>query len=260
MLDYYEILEVPREADADTIKKAYRQLVLQYHPDRNPSPEAQQVFLLIYEAYQVLGNPERRASYNYLYDIHFLQKELDALPKRAAPTPGKRPKLRSNVDFAYYAKYARYISIFTLIFCLSLVFDYLSARTYVNEVVRQMSIGQLIGASASANPVLTVRTAQCEFLLDSEKYNYIAPGDTVNASITPIFNIATKVELQRKGNTRTFPPHYSVYNLFSFVLVALLLSSVAGSFFTNRYPEFVFNAGVTSGALFPLVLYFVMIS
>jgi hypothetical protein len=97
-------------------------------------------------------------------------------------------------------------------------------------------------------------------LLDSEKYNYIAPGDTVNASITPIFNIATKVELQRKGHLRSFSPHHSVYNLFSFVFIALLLTSVAGSLFTNRYPEFVFNAAVANGALFPLVLYFVMIS
>ena len=264
--DYYKILEVPREATATAIKRAYRQLVFQYHPDRNPHPDAQRVFLLIHEAYQVLGNPERRANYNYLYDLHQLHQLQQALnatsPHKIERIERRRPVYRSSnpVDYAYYARYARYISVFTLIFCMALVLDYLGARTYEKEVVNYIAIEKLIAGKPGAHPVLTVRTGQCEFLLDSEKYDYITTGDTVNASITPIFNIATNVELQRKGHLHSFSPHHSVYNLFSFFLVALLLTSTAGSFFTSRYPEFVFNAGVTNGALFPLVLYFVMIS
>ena len=264
--DYYKILEVPREANAEAIKRAYRKLVLAYHPDRNDDPDAHRVFFLIHEAYQILGNPEKRVNYNYLYDLHFLQQlqqELNSVEKnKAAQLPRRRPAYKSSQpdNYSYYARYARYISVFTLFFCIALILDYLSVRTYPNEVVHQMKTEKLMVGSATANPVLTVRTPQCEFLLDSEKYNYIAPGDTVNASITPIFNIATKVELQRKGDSRTFSPHYNVYNLFSFVFIALLLTSVAGSLFTSRYPEFVFNAGIANGALFPLVLYFLLIS
>ena len=63
--DYYEVLEVGREASEEDIKKAYRKLALKYHPDRNPgNPEAEQKFKEAAEAYDVLRDPERRARYD----------------------------------------------------------------------------------------------------------------------------------------------------------------------------------------------------
>jgi molecular chaperone DnaJ len=65
MRDYYEILEIPRDADAEAVKKAYRKLALQFHPDRNNgSKEAEERFKEATEAYEVLRNPEKRASYD----------------------------------------------------------------------------------------------------------------------------------------------------------------------------------------------------
>ncbi|MFW5935867.1 MAG: DnaJ domain-containing protein, partial [Candidatus Hadarchaeota archaeon] len=49
--DYYEILGVDRNASKDEIKKAYRKLAMQYHPDRNKDPEAEEKFKKISEAY-----------------------------------------------------------------------------------------------------------------------------------------------------------------------------------------------------------------
>lgn len=64
--DYYEILGVPRNADENTIKKAYRNLAMKYHPDRNPGreKEANEKFKTINEAYEVLGDPEKRKQYD----------------------------------------------------------------------------------------------------------------------------------------------------------------------------------------------------
>jgi curved DNA-binding protein len=64
--DYYKILGVPRNASEEDIKKAYRKLAMQYHPDRNPGKEqwANEKFKEINEAYAVLGNPEKRAQYD----------------------------------------------------------------------------------------------------------------------------------------------------------------------------------------------------
>ncbi len=64
--DYYETLGVPRNADADTIKKAYRKLARQYHPDINKSAGAEGRFKEFSEAYEVLSDPEKRKRYDAL--------------------------------------------------------------------------------------------------------------------------------------------------------------------------------------------------
>ena len=63
--DYYETLGVSRDAGPEEIKKAYRQLAFQYHPDRNPDDsEAEQKFKEAAEAYEVLRDDEKRANYD----------------------------------------------------------------------------------------------------------------------------------------------------------------------------------------------------
>lgn len=65
--DYYKILGVPKTATADDIKKAYRKLAQQYHPDRNQdNKKAEEKFKEINEAYEVLGNAEQRSKYDRL--------------------------------------------------------------------------------------------------------------------------------------------------------------------------------------------------
>ena len=63
--DYYEILEVAKNADADTIKKAYRKIAMKYHPDRNPGDKAaEEKFKEAAEAYEVLSDADKRARYD----------------------------------------------------------------------------------------------------------------------------------------------------------------------------------------------------
>ena len=62
--DYYEVLGVPRDADTTTIKDAFRQLARRYHPDISTEPDAEQRFREIAEAYGVLSDPAKRASYD----------------------------------------------------------------------------------------------------------------------------------------------------------------------------------------------------
>lgn len=63
--DYYEVLNVTRTSDGETIKKSYRKLALQYHPDRNPGDKAsEEKFKEAAEAYAVLSDPDKRARYD----------------------------------------------------------------------------------------------------------------------------------------------------------------------------------------------------
>jgi molecular chaperone DnaJ len=62
--DYYETLGVARTATADEIKRAFRRLAMEYHPDRNQKPGAEARFKAINEAYEVLSDPDKRAAYD----------------------------------------------------------------------------------------------------------------------------------------------------------------------------------------------------
>ena len=63
--DYYEVLGVSKDANADDLKKAYRKLALKYHPDKNPGDKtAEEKFKEAAEAYDVLSNPDKRARYD----------------------------------------------------------------------------------------------------------------------------------------------------------------------------------------------------
>ncbi len=62
--DYYEVLGVDKDADAKTIKKAYRKLAMKYHPDRNPDEDTTEKFKEISEAYAVLSDDEKRKRYD----------------------------------------------------------------------------------------------------------------------------------------------------------------------------------------------------
>lgn len=65
--DYYEILGVKKTATPEEMKKAYRKLAIQYHPDRNPdNKEAEEKFKELAKAYEVLSNPEKRTRYDQL--------------------------------------------------------------------------------------------------------------------------------------------------------------------------------------------------
>jgi molecular chaperone DnaJ len=64
MADYYQLLQVSPDASAEDVKRAYRKLAREFHPDRNPDPAARERMAEINRAYEVLSDPERRVRYD----------------------------------------------------------------------------------------------------------------------------------------------------------------------------------------------------
>jgi curved DNA-binding protein CbpA len=78
--DYYQVLGVSRDASAPEIRRAYRRLARQQHPDRNPESDGPQRFRTLAEAYAVLNNPARRARYDDTIQPHARQDAPRARP------------------------------------------------------------------------------------------------------------------------------------------------------------------------------------
>jgi len=74
--NYYKRLGLSKSASKEDIKKAFRQLALQYHPDRNKSPDAAQKFIEINEAYLILNDDEARQKYDKEYNYHFKEEHV----------------------------------------------------------------------------------------------------------------------------------------------------------------------------------------
>ncbi|KAF8714948.1 hypothetical protein HU200_027489 [Digitaria exilis] len=85
--DWYAILSVPPTADDETIKKRYRKLVLQLHPDKNKQVGAEGAFQLVQEAYKVLSDKTKRLIYDQKRNVRVFQQRT-AQPSKASAVPG----------------------------------------------------------------------------------------------------------------------------------------------------------------------------
>ena len=94
MKDYYKILGVDKSVNAIAIKKAYRKLALELHPDINKSLNAHNDFVELNEAYHVLHNHTKRKQYDRLYDYNILNQQ----PKDQYRHQQKYQKWQTNVD------------------------------------------------------------------------------------------------------------------------------------------------------------------
>ncbi len=96
--DPYELLGVPREASGDDVRKAYRRLARQHHPDANPdAPEAEERFKELQQAYETLSNPEKKRQYDERLRSSARKRRGGS---RASTVGGARTKNTTQVDLA----------------------------------------------------------------------------------------------------------------------------------------------------------------
>lgn len=108
--DYYEILGVPRDASIDEIKKVFRRLARQYHPDLNPGDkQAEEKFKAIGEAYEILSDPSQRAEYDQ-YSQFWNQRGFRGKQTPRAKTWGNRAgRGNTEVDYGDFADFNNFV-------------------------------------------------------------------------------------------------------------------------------------------------------
>ena len=102
-MNYYQILQIEPGASLRDIKKAYRRLALQYHPDKNKSPDAENKFREISEAYDILMNTDKRRMYdNFGYDS--ISGDIPEINPLASILVGSAPGLFACFTFTFKPK------------------------------------------------------------------------------------------------------------------------------------------------------------
>ena len=135
---YFRALGIPPTDNQDVIKKAYRQMALKYHPDRNDSPEAHQKFIEVIEAYEVLSG-QRKAKIISTPPKRKTKEEIIAEKVKAAKERWEKQQADEHFkDAVYYKKVAfgwkwtlfKIASFYTLLFTILLCIDTFSISEY----------------------------------------------------------------------------------------------------------------------------------
>jgi curved DNA-binding protein CbpA len=261
--NYYFILSVTTYASDAQIKRAYRQLALQFHPDKNPSPEAESIFKEINEAYEVLGDPLRKAVYDQMLKGNVVVEEEQIpepprrphrdpryrpQPKTAARRPSRREELLALM--ATHLRHALMVSRLTLLFSVILIADYsLPSKKIATSIVGEQATNRGSSFKLELGDGKSVSISR-------EAAKKMGSGKHVIVHQSALFSIPQSLEDERTHYRS--PIEVSIYGNFAFGPLILLITSLLGTFYWKGV-EFRFNLGIVNFLLLLLNLVFLQI-
>lgn len=257
--NYYFILSLNIYASDAEIKHSYRRLALQFHPDKNPTPEAEAIFKEVNEAYEVLGDPLRKAIYDQMLRGVPTEEPLQQEPVRTHRDPRYRPQPAARAPrrpthreeilgmMASNLKYTLMISRLTLLFSVILITDYsLPPVKTITEVLAENPTNRGSSFKLELRDGKTVSVTR-------EGARNLRKAVKIGVYRSAWFSIPRTLEDERT-HYRT-DVQLSIYGNFIFWPVLLLLTSLVGTFYWKGV-EFRFNVGVVNFILFLLTLIF----
>lgn len=265
MKDYYAILGIRTTAHAAEIKRVYRRLVVQYHPDKNPDPQAHAYMAEINEAYDVLGDPDSRAAYDLRRTQGWAELTTAAGPASQPPPPRHPdPKYRPRPAPAMsvrrqrealmkkcepYIKWFNYVGLLvTVLFALDYVLPYSVVESEVDRYYFQRPGGR--GRNLSA--VLHLSLTNGDHL---KVYDYDGPRPVrapVQYRRTRVYR--TVMSLYYQATDFRMGYIYRALALFPLVLFGTSLAAVL----RHRNIEFFFNASFVNGLLLIITLWLIL--
>lgn len=258
MKNYYEILGVPTHASDEEIKRAFRKLALQYHPDKNPSPQAEIFFKELNEAYEILSDTATKQVYDALLIGNQTAVETTARPHRD-PRYHKRPpgsyrkgnskKEQLHAMMTEYMDYARIVSKVALAFCVFLMLDFFLPEKKHEQ--RVMSVSRLRNLGSNNFTVQLEGTNGAVIKLNKEARSGFAAGSKTTLYTSPWLAIPLRLE-NNESNYRARIP-VTIYGNFIFFPILLLITAVIGMVNWDAI-EFQFNLGIVNFVLLILTV------
>lgn len=245
MKDYYSILKVRQTASAGEIKKSYRLLVQQFHPDVNPDPTAHEMIKEINEAYDVLGDEVKRKEYNFRLANPFFTEEVPQPPPHRDPAYRSRGRYRPTPPtgttqqdlMRKYVRVASFIAWAGCVLCLMLLIDYGLPYLTTPDTVQTFQNGGY--GRARGNYLITHSGRSIKVSAeDVQKFQLDQPVEIIESRM---FSILVEIFLP---NTNTHITNLgTVYRNFGFVPLFLFAFSALGATRKGGV-EFRFNLGI----------------
>ena len=283
MKDYYQILAVPGNATQADIRKSYYKLAKQYHPDLNANAAHHHKFLEINEAYEILGDKNKREIYHYRWVQYQNQlKAYQTQPQAAAPSPkaynqAKQTQARkpqpsygppqppphfrqhyqnyARPTYQEYEPMLRRVCQIVLLVSLLIVTDKFLAHPLENEIVTRVEMS-LTDISSEAPVYISTTNTRFRINFYDLKGNYLTTGQVITLWRTPFFYRITHV----KGTGEKFPVNKgTVYHNF-FILLLLQMAAAALGLNKKMRWQARMNAGIIAGCFGAITLILLYVS
>lgn len=260
MEDYYQVLGISPRATQLEVRRSFRKLAVLYHPDKNKTVEGEERFKEINRAYEILGNPEKRA----LYDLSLLQLTPSSTPlqtthrdpayRRRTTSYGQRvsqPNVRELME-EYLPKF-RWVCYVSLIVTMTIAIDYSLPFNNYNEDIAEINsvyrTGRGGGVIYDHDELITKNGIIIK--LQKGDVGYFKAVKNINISQTVLFNKIVVVTIPSEQYKIRVAAIYG--NLF-FVPVILFVASLLGATIRSGV-EFPFNLTIVSFVLLIIVTF-----
>jgi len=226
-MTHYEVLGLSQEATFVEIRHNYRQLVKQYHPDLNPSPEARELIVKITEAYEVLSDPFKKQAYDWQLLGYQAQEAAPPAPqydereiRRRDYIRRKREQEQHNWEklFHWKVKFYKMQRVFAIFFILvGLVYSY---DYFFTEVRHEYPIEMII---INNNGESKVSLGYFKFTSDSKLYDEVRLHQVENLQLhySWLHNTPVGVSAPAIGYYRIHGTVHSFGNFFAYLLFGL---------------------------------------
>lgn len=237
MKDYYQIIGVERTASEAEIKRSFRKLAVQYHPDKNPSQEAEAIFKEINEAYEILSDPESKVRYDQLLAPISQPTWQPTYTRAQARTKGPSERQILMQSMLRFSQLLFYIGC---LWSAVLVVDFVIPGKVLEEKVISDATDMQYLFKQKHHDLLVTENGH-HFPLSATDLVYF-PRDW-NLKIHTSFIFSALIKVENYNSTFEVNNLATIYRNFSFAPILLLLCCAVGIVW-QRGVEFHVNLGI----------------